>query len=166
MTARTYTTRILSDVESSSMTAIEVPFDPKPVFGKVRAPVVVKVGKHSYRSTICAMSGCWWIPLRKSNRDAAGVKGGQRVKITLTLDQAPRTVEAPPDLKRALKAAALWETWDSMSFTHKREYAEAVSGAKKPETRQRRIAACVAAMADRAKKAGAAAKRKPAKPRN
>ena len=40
MTTRSYDTTIISD-DDSSMCAIDVPFDPKEVFGKVRAPVKV-----------------------------------------------------------------------------------------------------------------------------
>lgn len=150
MPSKTYTTIVKGDPDSSSMTALDVPFDPKLVFGKTRAPLIVKVGAHSYRSTISPMGGCWWVPLRRSNREAAGVEAGQRVRVTVTLDEAPRTVDAPPDLKRALKAAGSWDTWKAMSFTHQREYVEALNGAKKPETRERRLQACLAAMAKRA----------------
>jgi hypothetical protein len=146
MVSKSYTTVILSDPDGSSMTAIDVPFDPKPVFGKVRAPVIVKVGKYAYRSTICIMAGKWWVPLRKSNREAAGVEAGQQVRVTLTLDEALRTVAPPADLRRALKAAGMLKVWQAMSFTHQREYAESVAEAKKPETRRRRIEGCVAAL--------------------
>jgi Bacteriocin-protection, YdeI or OmpD-Associated len=32
-----------------------------------------------------------------------------------------------------------WERWQELSFTHQREYVEAIEEAKKPETRVRRI---------------------------
>jgi hypothetical protein len=143
VTSKTYTTTILADPDGSSMTAIPVPFDAKEVFGKARAPVVVKVGKHEFRSTVCIMGGERFIPLRKSNREAAGVEGGQKVRITLTLDEAPRTVEAPKDLARALKKAGLIAAWKALSFTHQREHFEAIESAKKPETRERRIQKCI-----------------------
>lgn len=133
------------------MTGFEVPFDPKTVFGKVRAPVTVTINKHSYRSTISAMGGKFWLPLRKSNRDPAGVKAGDNVQITLTLDQAPRTVTPPKDLLRALKAAKQLDAFQKMSFTHQREHVQAIEEAKKPETRERRIAACVSMVEAKAK---------------
>jgi len=141
-TSKTFTARILAD-DDTTMTAIEVTFDPKPVFGKVRAPVVVEIGGHTYRSTIASMGGCWFVPLRKSNREASGVKAGQRVKVTLTLDEQERTVEVPADLRKALKAAGALEKWKAMSYSHQREYAQAITEAKKPETREKRIKACV-----------------------
>ena len=148
MTSKTFTAKI-QPVGETSMTTIEVPFDPKPVFGKVRAPVVVKIGTHTFRSTIVAMGGGWWVPLRRSNREAAGVKAGQRVKVTMTLDEKPRTVETPKDLRAALKKAGLVEAWKSLSYTHQREHVEAIEGAKKAETRDRRIAKCVEMVGER-----------------
>jgi uncharacterized protein YdeI (YjbR/CyaY-like superfamily) len=41
---------------------------------------------------------------------------------------------------KALKAAPpAWDRWRELSYSHQREHAEAVEGAKKPETRARRI---------------------------
>lgn len=125
------------------MTGIAVPFDPVEVFGKSRAPVVVRLNGYEYRSTVFTMCGKRWVPLRRSNREAAGVKAGQRVRVTLTLDAAKRTVKTPRDLTAALKAAGAATAWKVLAFTHQREHVEAIEGAKKPETRARRIAKCV-----------------------
>ena len=142
MITRTFRTCILKD-DKTTMTAVPLPFDPKEVFGKVRAPVIVTIGKHSYRSTVCLMGGACMVPLRRSNREAAGVRPGEAVRVTLKLDEAPRTVEPPADLARALRRGGMLQAFRAMSFTHQREHAEAVEGAKKPETRERRIRLCV-----------------------
>lgn len=142
MPSRTFTTTIFQD-DGTTMTGIKLPFDPKGVFGKVRVPVVVTVGKHQYRSTVFRMDGCDWVPLRKSHRDAAGVQAGQKVKVTLATDDAPRVVKAPADLVKALRTAGLAAAFKKMSFTHQREHVEAITGAKKPETRERRVAKCL-----------------------
>jgi len=129
---------------------VPVPFDPKAVFGKVRAPIVITLNGHSYRSTIFAMDGCVGVPLRKSNREAAGVTGGQTLSVTLELDEAPRVVEPPKDLVKALKAVpAAWKKWQALSYTHQREHVEAIEGAKQPATRERRIANAVKMCATR-----------------
>jgi len=66
------------------------------------------------------------------------------------LDTAARTVEPPRDFVKALKAAApAWARWRELSYSHQREYVEAIADAKKPETRARRIATSVAAIAAR-----------------
>jgi hypothetical protein len=147
MKTKTYRTTILRD---GSMCAIPVPFDPRAVFGQVRAPVVVTLNGYSFRSTIAAMGGECFLPLRRSHRERAGLEGGETLRVTLTLDEAPRTVQPPVDLARALKAKPLaWERWRELSYTHQREYADAVREAKKDETRLRRIESAVRAIAAR-----------------
>lgn len=126
---------------------IALPFDPRTVFGSARAPVTVAINGHVYRSTVTMMGGSPWVPLRRSNREAAGVVAGEPFEVTLTLDTAPRTVDAPDDLRAALEAAGAWDRWTKLSYTHQREHVEAIEEAKKPETRERRIARCVAALA-------------------
>jgi hypothetical protein len=129
------------------MSSIPVTFDPKAVFGKVRAPVKVTLNGYSYRSTIFSMHGRVFIPLRASHREAAGVQEAATLQVRIELDTEERTVELPPDLRKALTAAgkSAMAHWKKLSFTHQREHVEAVEGARKPETRTRRIAAVVKA---------------------
>jgi len=141
MIAKTVTVEIFRD---GSMCFIPVPFDPKAVFGKVRAPVKVTLNGYTYRSTIAAMDGAVCIPLRKSNREAAGLAGGERVAVCIELDEEPRVVEIPAELAHAFfHEPAAAKAWEELSYTHQREHVEAIEGAKKPETRQRRIDATV-----------------------
>jgi uncharacterized protein YdeI (YjbR/CyaY-like superfamily) len=61
-----------------------------------------------------------------------------------------RVVEPPADLVAALEArAGLWKRWQALSFTQRRECVESILGAKKPETRERRIARAVGFVAER-----------------
>lgn len=147
MVTKTYTTTI---VREGSMCYIPVPFDPKAEFGRVRAPVQVTVNGYMYRSTIAFMGGMVFIPLRKSNREAAGLEGGEVLEVRLDLDAEERDVTPPDDFLEALKSMPpAFERWGELSFTHKREHVEALEGAKKPETRQRRLEASVKAIAER-----------------
>ena len=144
MSSRTFKATIVRD---GSMSFIEVPFDPKGVFGRARPPVKVTLNGYTYRSTICAMGGPPFIPLRKSNREAAGLEGGETLEVRLDLDTEKREVKPPADLVKALKAAPpAWERWQELSYTHQREYVEALAGAKKPDTRARRMANAVDAV--------------------
>lgn len=144
---KTFRTTLLRE---GAMSAIPVPFDPKEAFGKVRAPVKVTLNGYSYRSTIAAMGGEVFVPLRTSHREAAGVTGTETLDVTLELDTAKREVEPPSDLVKALKASPpAWDRWRELSFTHQREHVEAVTGAKKPETRARRVAGAVREVAAR-----------------
>lgn len=141
MASKTFRATIVRD---GSMCFIPLTFDPKEVFGKVRAPVKVTLKGYTYRSTIAAMGGPYSVPLRKSNREAAGLEGGETLDVTLTLDTEARVVAAPADLKRALEAApGAAERWSRLSYSHQKEHVEAIEEAKKPETRARRIEAAI-----------------------
>ena len=147
--AKTITTTIYRD---GSMCFIPLTFDPKAAFGRIRAPVKVTLNGYTYRSTIAAMGGPPCVPLRRSNREAAGLDGGEKLAVTIELDTEKREVKPPADLVKALKAAPpAWDHWRELSYSHQREHAEAVEGAKRPETRTRRIAAAVAMIRARRK---------------
>jgi hypothetical protein len=142
----------VSIYSNGSMCAIPVPFDPKEIFGKVRAPVKVTVNGYTFRSTIARMGGQTFIPLRKSNREGAAVSGGDRVKVRIAADSEARVVEVPPELAKALKGRpGLWKQWGVLSYTNQRECAESVLGAKRPETRARRIAKVVEFVSENSK---------------
>ena len=144
MVTKTFKTTIVRD---GSMCFIPVTFDPKTVFGRVRAPVKVTLNGYTYRSTIAAMGGPPCIPLRRSNREAAGLDGGETLEVRLDLDTDTREVTPPVDFLKALKMAPpAWHRWRELSYSHQREYAESVEGAKKAETRARRIEAAVRAI--------------------
>jgi hypothetical protein len=135
MTEKTFRTTIVRD---GSACFIPLNFDPKAIFGKVRAPVRVTLNGYTYRSTIASMGGQICLPLRKSNREAAGLEGGETLNVTLEFDAGERTIDIPPDLEKALTPSAR-KNWYALSYSHQREYAEAVTEAKKAETRRRRI---------------------------
>jgi len=123
---------------------IELPFDPREKFGKVRAPVKVTVNRYTFRTTIVAMGGPPCIGIRTSYREAAGLEGGERIEVRVALDDEKREVTPPADLVKALEAAPpAWDRWRELSYTHQREHAEAVETAKKPDTRARRVAKAV-----------------------
>jgi hypothetical protein len=137
-------------VRDGSTCFIPVPIDPRPVFGKVRAPVKVTLNGYTYRSTIASMGEGPCVPLRRSNREAAGLEGGETLDVTLQLDDQKREVKPPADLVKALKAAPpAWDRWRELSYSHQREHVEAIEGAKQRETRSRRIAAAVRMVAAR-----------------
>ena len=93
------------------------------------------------------MGGPPCIPLRRSNREAAGLEGGETLQVHLELDTDTREVKPPADFVSALKTAPpAWHRWRELSYSHQREYAEAIEGAKKAETRSRRIDAAVRAI--------------------
>ena len=56
------------------------------------------------------------------------------------IDFINRTIQLPPDVLAAFSAhKGLHDFFNTMSFTHKKEYMQSIADAKKPETRIRRI---------------------------
>ncbi|MHB8872181.1 MAG: YdeI/OmpD-associated family protein [Myxococcaceae bacterium] len=93
------------------------------------------------------MGGCHVIPVRRERAAAAKVRAGDRVKVTLERDTAPRIVRPPPALAKALsKSKAARATWDRYSYSHKKEYADWIREAKKDQTRSLRVKKAIAVL--------------------
>lgn len=127
--------------------AIVVPDDIVTAFGRgKRVPVTVTIdGGYQYRNTIASMGGKLLISFNAETRAATGRAAGDEVEVRLDVDDAPRVVEVPEDLAAAFVAdPAAKSAWDRLSFSHQREHATAIAGAKTSTTRQRRLAATLA----------------------
>jgi hypothetical protein len=128
--------------EGGEVCSINIPFDVEKTFGaRGRVPVRGTINGAPFRSSIFRMGGdCHFMVVNRQMREAAGVRGGETVPVTIERDTEARTVTPPADFARALKANKdAQATWDKLSYTHRREHVEAIEGSKKPETRLRRI---------------------------
>lgn len=104
-------------------------------------PVTVTIDGHTERLRVARMGGANLIGLRKEVRVAFGVEAGDTVTATIALDTAERTVDVPPELAAALDAnPAARDAFEKLPYTHRREHAQAIADAKKPETKARRVA--------------------------
>jgi hypothetical protein len=116
--------------------------------GRARIPVAGTINGVPFRGSTMPMGdGRHCVGFRKELRaQAGGVEDGDAVTIESARDDAPRTVETPPDLAAALDVnAAVRAAFEAMSYTHRKEWVQAVTDAKRPETRVRRIDQAVAA---------------------
>jgi len=133
MTAKKFTTKLENGF-------IALPFDVRQEFGRARPPVKVSINGHTYRSTVSVYGGKYFIPVRKSNQQAAGIQPGDRVSASMVLDREKRTIEPPSPLKTVFaKNASAQANWLKLSYTAKKEHADAILQAKRPETRARRM---------------------------
>ncbi|NLP82317.1 DUF1905 domain-containing protein [Microbacterium sp. CFH 90308] len=113
--------------------------------GGKRAAVVVDIGGRTARVRLAVMDGRNVIGLSKAVRAQLGVDIGDDVDATISLDTAEREVEVPDDLAAALDSAAgVRAAFEALSYSRRKELARGVAEAKRPETRERRIAAVVA----------------------
>ena len=141
----TFTTPVLKDQEKSA-TGLQVPAEVITALGKgKKPPVKVSLNGYTYRTTVAMMGGVFMIPLSAEHREAAGVKAGNEVEVTLELDTEPRTVAIPDDLAAALaQTPGATSAFDELSFSVRKEYVRQVESAKAQETRERRIVGIVA----------------------
>jgi hypothetical protein len=136
----------LVQADGKNATGLPVPAEAVAALGSHKRPkVVVHLNGYTYRSTVAAYGDVFMLPVSAEHREAAGVKAGDEVEVTLELDQEPRTVAVPDDLAAALaEQPGATAAFDALSYTLRKEYVRQVESAKAQETRQRRIAGIVA----------------------
>ena len=112
---------------------------------KGRPKIQSVIAGHPYRGSLMPSADGFCLGVLKAIQQAEGLSRGDTITVKLELDTAPRVIEPPADLAKALardkRAAA---AWDRLSYTNKREIALGLEEAKKPQTRERRLAASLA----------------------
>lgn len=109
-----------------------------------RPPVLVDVNGYEYRSTVAVMGGQYLVGVSAAVRAATGLKGGDPIRVSLTVADSPRVVDVPADFSAALEAdEAARQFFDSLSNSLQRYHVDNVNAAKTPETRERRISKAV-----------------------
>jgi len=142
-----FTGRLTPTPRGGGGTLIPVPKDVAASLGLKGMPKVrATIAGIPYRGSLMPMGdGTYCLGVLKSIQAQAGVGQGDSIAIELELDTAPRTVTVPQDMQKELahdrNAAAAWE---ALSFTDRKEIARSLEEAKKPETRERRLAAALA----------------------
>ncbi len=130
---------VLEKHPTMEATGITIPFDVEEVFGAKRVPVKATVNSAVYTGSIVRMGGQYMLGIPKAFREEAGISAGDKIKVTIEVDDTPRTVELPKDLAAAIEKAGLGAAWKKLSYTHRKEHARAIEEAKRPETRAKRI---------------------------
>ena len=107
--------------------------------GGGRIPVRATFGGIEYRGSIVRMRRDSVLGVLKEIREGLGKAHGDELEVTVVRDEAERVVEVPVELAKLLEAnLAFREAFETLSHSHRREYALHVAEAKKPETRERR----------------------------
>ncbi len=115
--------------------------------GSKRPAVHVTLDGYSYRSTVAPMNGGYWVGVNADHREASGLKAGDEVQVTLSLDTAPRELEVPPELAAALDADPQAKAFfDGLSYSNRRVFTLSVEGTANPETKARRVEKAIALM--------------------
>ncbi|MBI4286437.1 MAG: DUF1905 domain-containing protein [Chloroflexi bacterium] len=143
MPKQVFQTRLERQGGTGSWTYITLPFDVAAVFGsKAQVKVRGTVNGVPYRSSVMPFGdGTHYMVVNRAIREAAGAKAGDTVTVELDIDREPRTVELPAELVEALGASPEAKAFfDKIPYSHKKEYVDFITEAKKPETRRKRVA--------------------------
>ncbi|NHC13697.1 YdeI/OmpD-associated family protein [Motilibacter deserti] len=142
--------RFRTTVELGGKTATGLPVPEEVVQalgGGKRPAVVVTIGGHTYRTTVAPMGGRYFVPLAAEHRTAAGVAAGDEVEVEVEPDTAPREVVVPDDLGAELVADAVARAaFETLAYSHRKEWVRWIEEAKKPETRAARVAKTVGSL--------------------
>ena len=134
-------TGVLSEASGPGGRWVECPFDARTEFGEARPAVVGTVNGAPYRTRLMRYGGKTVMGLTKQIRTAVGAELGSELVIEIEKDAALREVDIPEELAFALASdAPARVVFDGLAFTHRKEYAQWIAEAKRPETRQRRVA--------------------------
>ncbi len=105
-----------------------------------RPPVLVNVNGYEYRNTVGVMGGRHMISISAAVRNATGLKGGDPIRVTLTVADTPREVIIPADFAAALAAdEQAGAFFGKLSNSMQRYHVDNITAAKSADTRQRRI---------------------------
>jgi len=153
MTQYKFTTKLIGHPKQDAA-GIKPPFDVVETFGrKGRVPVKGTINGFPFRSSLMNMGDGHCLGVNAQMRAGAKCKAGDTVAVVMELDEEKRTVEVPAYLKKVIAGdARAKESWAKLSFTHQKEWVRAVEEAKRPETREKRIAAMMDALAAKRKK--------------
>ena len=105
-----------------------------------RPPVMVNLNGYEYRSTVAVMGGRHMIGISAAIRKETGLAGGDPIRVTLAVADAPREVQVPEDFATALAGQPGAEAFfQKLSNSLQRYHVDHINGAKTDATRQRRI---------------------------
>lgn len=106
--------------------------------------VIGTVNGVEHRSSTMPYRGALYLGVHRATREAAGVSVGDEVSVVVSRDGSPRVLEVPPEMQAALAAEPdLRARFEALSFTRRRELADPVAEAKRPETRAKRVDAAL-----------------------
>ena len=126
-------------------TGIEVPPEVIDQLAAGKRPaVVVNVNGYEYRNTVAVMGGKFLVGVSSAIRKSTGLKGGDPITVTLTVNNAPRAVDVPTDLQKAFSDnPAAGQFFGTLSNSVQRYHIDNINGAKTDETRARRVAKAI-----------------------
>lgn len=138
---KSFKARLIARGPGGAWTHLDIPFSVEKEFGtKARVPVAGTLNGFAFRTSLMPNGdGTHSMAVNKAMQAGAEAAAGDLVTVSIDLDRAERVVDIPPELGSALstnKSAA--SAFRALSYSHRKEYADWISAAKRAETRASR----------------------------
>jgi hypothetical protein len=112
-------------------------------------PVKVTVNGTPVQLRLARMGGENLIGFRREIRQQLGIELGDELHAVIERDDGPREIAIPQELQQALDAhPEAKAAFERLAPSHRREHARSVADAKRPATREKRVAAVLRAVID------------------
>ena len=134
--------RFIAELEEAGRGGVFLPFpyDAKKEFGKGKVPIKCTIDGEPYRGAMVKYGTPYHIIIvLKAIREKINKGPGDKVKVWLVEDNEERTIDVPTDFTKLLKKNKLDKQFGKMSYSHRKEWVLWITGAKKEETRHRRM---------------------------
>lgn len=138
---------VLNAIPGNQALSVDFPYNVLEIYG-TRGQVKIKATFDGvpYRGSMTKMGkgDCYWLLVCKDIRAQIGKNPGDTVHVTVRRDTEERVVTKPADLAALFAANPEAEAlFDKLSYSHQREYVQWIEEAKRPETRDRRLAGTI-----------------------
>lgn len=139
--------RLTSRGPGGAWTFLEIPFSVEKAFGsKARVAVAGTMNGFAFRNSLLPQGdGTHAMAVSKALQAGAKARAGDLVSVSMEVDRSERVVVVPAELKQVLadhlQAKAVF---DSLSYSHRKEFADWVASAKQEKTRQSRAEKSIA----------------------
>lgn len=133
------------DGAGSGGACVLFPYDTEKEFGtRGQVPVKVSFDGVPYTGTMVKYGRPQhMLPILKAVREKIGKGPGDIVSVIVERDETVRTIEVPPEFAKLLKKESVLETFENLSYTHRKEYCRWITEAKREETRVKRLAKAI-----------------------
>jgi hypothetical protein len=139
---RKFKAKLIAHGPKGAWIFLAVPVAVTKAFGsKARLPVVGTMNGFAFRSSIFPEGdGTHYLAVNKRIQTGAKALAGDTVNVVMELDRGERVVEVPPELKQAFdRDANAARAFAGMSYSCRKEYADWIAEAKRPETKEARV---------------------------
>ena len=132
------------------------PYDPEKEFAtKGKVPIKATFNGVPYTGSLIKYGfPQHTLHLPKAIREQLGKVPGDIIDVVLWKDEEERILEVPAPFEKLMKKEGLLPFFETLSYTHRKEYCRWISEAKKEETRSKRLEKAIEMLKQKAKTPG------------